>query len=281
MSRVGEHFAVAADPLAQRQGRAADLTTRVSTVSASSSRAGARYSTVQRRTANTYPRLRRDAAMVETEAAQHLGAAALGEFEVVGVVDHAGRVGVLVIDAQVEAVAGKSWIAALRPSRRPLRGLLRMSKALGCRQKKPHPEEARSAVSKDAGRLCSNSWYVFRDDGRKRRQQLELARHAGRHRQVEVAERGLGQHPAARVRMDEALLHQIGAPGDARASVWSRGLRLGVATLGVAGQPIVWDRLPRSGVGHELADARPDPGIAVERPHANADRIGVVRVASE
>src|SRR5438132_12950368 len=59
------------------------------------------------------------------------------------------------------------------------------------------------------------------------------------------------------------------------------GLALRVATLGVAREPVVWDRLPRRGVGHELADARPDPRIAVERPHADADRIGVIRVAAE
>src|SRR6266446_9827617 len=41
-----------------------------------------------------------DPAMGEAEAAHHLGAAALGEFEVVGVIDDAGGIGVLVIDPQ-------------------------------------------------------------------------------------------------------------------------------------------------------------------------------------
>src|SRR5579872_1864703 len=41
----------------------------------------------------------------EAQAAQHLAAAALGKFEVVGVIDHAGRVGVLVIHPQRKAVA--------------------------------------------------------------------------------------------------------------------------------------------------------------------------------
>src|SRR5436189_4342084 len=54
-----------------------------------------------------------------------------------------------------------------------------------------------------------------------------------------------------------------------------------VATLRIAWQPIVWDRLPRRGVGHELPDARPDPGVAVERPDANADRITVVGVSAK
>ncbi len=54
-----------------------------------------------------------------------------------------------------------------------------------------------------------------------------------------------------------------------------------VATLGVAWQSIVWDRLPRRRVRHELADARSDPRIAVECTHPNADRIGVVWVAAE
>src|SRR5205823_9991789 len=45
-----------------------------------------------------------DLAMGEAELAHHLGAAALGEFEVIGVIDNAGRVGVLVIDPQFHAV---------------------------------------------------------------------------------------------------------------------------------------------------------------------------------
>ena len=65
------------------------------------------------------------------------------------------------------------------------------------------------------------------------------------------------------------------------ARVVRAGLSLRVATLGVAGQPIVWDRLPRRGVRHELADARANPGIIIERPDANADRIGVGGIAAK
>ena len=54
-----------------------------------------------------------------------------------------------------------------------------------------------------------------------------------------------------------------------------------VATLGVVGQSVVGDWLPRCGVGDELATARADPGIVIEGAHENADRIGVVRVAAE
>src|SRR5438105_3348998 len=49
----------------------------------------------------------------------------------------------------------------------------------------------------------------------------------------------------------------------------------------MAGQSVVGDRLPRRGVGDELADARSDPGIAVERAHANREWIGMARVVSE
>src|SRR5258706_9164655 len=45
-----------------------------------------------------------DRAMGEAEVAHHLGTAALGEFEIVGVVDDAGGVGVLVIHPQRQAV---------------------------------------------------------------------------------------------------------------------------------------------------------------------------------
>src|SRR5438270_3152187 len=41
-----------------------------------------------------------DAAMGEAELAHHFGAAALGEFEVIGVIDDARRIGVLIIDLQ-------------------------------------------------------------------------------------------------------------------------------------------------------------------------------------
>src|SRR5437867_697870 len=37
-----------------------------------------------------------------------------------------------------------------------------------------------------------------------------------------------------------------------------------VSTLGVAGQSVLGDRLPRCGIGHKLTDARPDPRIVVE-----------------
>src|SRR4051794_37391725 len=55
-------------------------------------------------------------------------------------------------------------------------------------------------------------------------------------------------------------------------------LRRGVAALGMAREAVVRDRLPGGGVGDELADARPDPGVLVERAHADADRIGVAGV---
>src|SRR4051794_24220618 len=54
-----------------------------------------------------------------------------------------------------------------------------------------------------------------------------------------------------------------------------------VTTSGVAGQSVVRDRLPRRGRGDELPRAGPDPGILVERPHPDADRIGVARIAAE
>src|SRR4051812_7493081 len=52
----------------------------------------------------------------------------------------------------------------------------------------------------------------------------------------------------------------------------------GVTALRVAGQPVVRDRLPRRGVGGELADARPPARVAVEGAHADADRVRVSRV---
>src|SRR5258706_9236496 len=55
-------------------------------------------------------------------------------------------------------------------------------------------------------------------------------------------------------------------------TVWSLTV---VSALGVAGQSVVGDRLPRCGVCDELTDARPDPGIAVERAHPDGDRVGV------
>jgi hypothetical protein len=43
-----------------------------------------------------------------------------------------------------------------------------------------------------------------------------------------------------------------------------------MTALGVAGHSVVGDRLPGRGVGDVLADARPDPGIVVERSHATS-----------
>ncbi len=42
----------------------------------------------------------------------------------------------------------------------------------------------------------------------------------------------------------------------------------------VARQSVVGDRLPRRGIGDELANARADPGIVIEGAHTDADRIG-------
>ena len=52
------------------------------------------------------------------------------------------------------ALTGMS-IGAVRPSRRALPALLRMTFFLNAIISLRHPEEARSAVSKDAGWLCS------------------------------------------------------------------------------------------------------------------------------
>src|SRR5205823_867986 len=57
---------------------------------------------------------------------------------------------------RLAAVAGAS-ASAVRPSRRPLCGLLRMRSDFDAKTKIPHPEEARSAVSKDAGGFCTIS----------------------------------------------------------------------------------------------------------------------------
>ena len=52
-------------------------------------------------------------------------------------------------------------------------------------------------------------------------------------------------------------------PGDAGVSPWVKwGYRFAWRLSG-SWEPVVWDRLPRRDVGHELADGRPDPGIAV------------------
>src|SRR5215467_1866897 len=56
--------------------------------------------------------------------------------------------------------------------------------------------------------------------------------------------------------------------------------RRSVATLGVARQSVIWDWLPRRGVGDELTDAWSDCRILVERPHPDADRIRVSGIAA-
>ena len=71
---------------------------------ASSSRAGARKSARQRRTAKARPKRARSVRVVEPEAAQHLGPRPLGELQVVGVVDDAAGIGVLVVDPQRQAM---------------------------------------------------------------------------------------------------------------------------------------------------------------------------------
>ena len=63
---------------------------------------------LQRRTTKTMPVSRRSRSCSKPSEAQHLGARALGEFEIIGVIDDARRVGVLVIDAdreEMDAVA--------------------------------------------------------------------------------------------------------------------------------------------------------------------------------
>src|SRR3954452_24107364 len=46
-------------------------------------------------------------------------------------------------------------------------------------------------------------------------------------------------------------------------------------------QPVLGNRLPGRRARHELARARADAGIAVERPHPDADGVGVAEVAAE
>src|SRR4051812_37109676 len=48
-----------------------------------------------------------------------------------------------------------------------------------------------------------------------------------------------------------------------------------MAALWVTRQAVIRNRLPRRGVAHELAHARPDPRIAVESAHPDGDRIGM------
>src|SRR4249920_3861567 len=49
----------------------------------------------------------------------------------------------------------------------------------------------------------------------------------------------------------------------------------------MTGETVVGDVLPWCGVGDERADAGPDAGVAVERAHADADRVRVAEVATE
>jgi len=63
--------------------------------------------------------------------------------------------------------------------------------------------------------------------------------------------------------------------------VGGRGSTRRVAAFLVTGQSVVVDRLPRRGIGDELADARPDPRITIERSHPDADGVGVPGVAAE
>src|SRR5437773_12433114 len=62
-----------------------------------------------------------------------------------------------------------------------------------------------------AGMTKMEAWRSFRLrlDGQPR-QQVELAGEARRYRQFEVAKGDLGQHPAARRALHEALLHEVG-----------------------------------------------------------------------
>ena len=91
------------------------------TTSSSSSRAGSRKSTLERRTTKTRPLSLRSRSWPMPQPAQHLGARPLGEFEVVGVVDHAAGIGVLVIDADGIAVdaVGDGALGAAEPVMRP------------------------------------------------------------------------------------------------------------------------------------------------------------------
>ncbi len=84
----------------------------------SSSRAGSRKSAVERRTTKIEAALGAQPLLADAETAQHLGARALGEFEVVGVIDEPRRVGVLVIDAHGIAVGAAVDGALARQRRR-------------------------------------------------------------------------------------------------------------------------------------------------------------------
>ena len=55
---------------------------------------------------------------------------------------------------------------------------------------------------------------------------------------------------------------------------------LGVAALRMAGETVIRDRLPRRRVGDELAHARADARVVVERAEPDADRVGVAGVVA-
>src|ERR1051326_3111722 len=83
------------------------------------------------------------------------------------------------------------------------------------------------------------------------------------------------------------------APRSMRRSRWAFGTcaaavcgcgaltELFMAAFCVADQAVVRHRLPRGGVRNELADARANARVAVERPHAYRDRIGMTWIATE
>ena len=88
----------------------------VTTSSTSSMRAGLRNSICIARTTKAKPgslalRLREQGAVIGAEQAQIIGAAALHEAQIIGVIDDAGEIGVLVIDPHRHEVAAASGFA--------------------------------------------------------------------------------------------------------------------------------------------------------------------------
>src|SRR5205807_2698039 len=53
------------------------------------------------------------------------------------------------------------------------------------------------------------------------------------------------------------------------------------APLGVARQAVIRDRLPRSGVGDELAGARTDAGVLIEDADPHSDLLRILAIARE
>ena len=106
--------------------------------------------------------------MFDTEQAQQVGAAALAKFEIVGVIDNAREIGVLVIDADGEKMAA---IDDAPGDRR-----------LGCRHRSWLVLAKREAPLQDVGLL--------------------------RHGEAEMAEGVRGEEPAARRAVHEALLNE-------------------------------------------------------------------------